>query len=69
MQLNELRGAVGSPIATIEDENDVAALEGSESALFARGGGQIEIGRGCADGDAVEVCGCGLRCSDGGQSS
>ena len=61
MQLDELRGAVGSPIATIEDEYNVAAFEGGEGAAFARGGRQIEIWRRCADGDAIEVCSCGLR--------
>ena len=64
-----MRGAVGSPIATIENEYDVAAFEGGEGAAFAGGGGQIEIGRGCADGDAVEVRGCGLRCSNRGEGS
>ena len=57
MQLNELRGAVGSPIATIENEYDVAAFEGGEGAAFAGGGGQVEIRRRYAYGDAIEVCG------------
>ena len=51
-------------------EEDVSAYEGSESAAFAGGGRKIEIWRGRADRDSIEIGGgCGLRRCDRSQSS
>ncbi len=57
VQLDQLRDAVASPVAAVEDEDDVLAAEIGEGERAAVAGGEAEIGRGEAGADAVEVAG------------
>ena len=61
MQLNELRGAVRSPIAAVENQHDILAAQGTQADVAAGDRRKVESGRSLSYLNAIKIGWAGLR--------